>query len=317
MFPSLRITGPERAEWDPISSFCSCSKPGWQELWSKRSSCLLSWQPKDMMLLVKAANRLKKEAVWARLTLESSEAAGGAVPSAGGATEEDLWLPSAKLFSDSKLPGVHWGYWWIVEIQLWGTSEPLNTSLVKEAQPQGSGNLTITLVEVVGVDITKGPQKSFFQDDGREALSFVLPQIQEEHPGCGTGDQIFTTVGFPKGICMFSYKIRIKYIWWELGAPQCWKEPIEVVWASTQDASRVLPFGGFLGKPIWEETPSANTGEAVYLIMPGNTFLPSRRNWKALLRKKTAGITCSACCHHDPASDDWTQWMDTIKQRIH
>ena len=37
-------------------------------------------------------------------------------------------------------------------------------------------------------------------------------------------------------------------------APPHWEEPVEVVWASFQDASWKSPWGGVLGMFIWEET---------------------------------------------------------------
>ncbi len=66
-----------------------------------------------------------------------------------------------------------------------------------------------------------------------------------------------------------------------------------------------LPLEVFRARPTGRR-PGADpqhAGGITYLIWPGNTSGSPQRSWKELLGRRTSGLLCWACCHHDPAPD--------------
>ncbi len=59
-----------------------------------------------------------------------------------------------------------------------------------------------------------------------------------------------------------------------------WKEPVEVVWGSDQNASGTFHFGDVLDMSYWE-ADAEHTGEIIYPIWPGNNSGSHRRSLRS------------------------------------
>lgn len=87
-----------------------------------------------------------------------------------------------------------------------------------------------------------------------------------------------------------------------------WKEPLEVVLASDQEASWTLACIQLGGNPVGITCPSG-------LGMPHD---PPRKNWRTWLWRRMAGLPCLACSHHNlhklqkMSVDVWSPMFDVF-----
>lgn len=81
--------------------------------------------------------------------------------------------------------------------------------------------------------------------------------------------------------------VRSSDIWRELGTAASWhqQKPVEVIWASDQDAMRNPSLRSVPGTTIWAKTPAVDPG------ITGGIIYLSGSGWKVLLARRRPGTS--------------------------